>query len=169
METSVILNYLLGGGLVAAVIGIVTLKATIRKATADAERAAAEAEQVRIENAEQATRVLINNIIEPLKKELHETREELRETKKELGSTKREMARFRKAFGDANNCKHSDDCPVLHRLRDQPKGDHLDSEFGGHARGQPLGIKVGKSGNGSAVGSALSDTARQSSPTTSDC
>ena len=163
MDLSEFLNYLLGGGLLAALIGILTWKATIRKATADAERAAAEAERVRIENAEQATRVLINNIIEPLKKELHETREELRETKKELGSTKREMARFRKAFGDANNCKHSDDCPVLHRLLDQPKSDGLDGEFGGGARGQPsLRTKDGKRGDDSAIGSSLVDPDGQS-------
>lgn len=50
--------------------------------------------QSRIGNTEQATRILIENIVEPLKKELSETREDLREAKKELGSTKREMARF---------------------------------------------------------------------------
>ena len=122
MEFSEILNYILGGGLLAAVVGIVTLKATLRKANADAEKAIAEAETVRIDNAEHATRILIENIVEPLRKELHETREELRETKKEFGATKREMARLRKAIADANSCKHSDDCPVLYRLRDLTKG-----------------------------------------------
>ena len=124
MDYSVILNYVLGGGLVAAVISIVTLKATIRKAEADAEKAKAEAETVRIDNAEHATRILMENIVQPLKKELNETREVLQETrqeleatKKELGSTKREIARFRKAFESANSCKHSDNCPVLYKLR----------------------------------------------------
>ena len=74
MEFSEILNYILGGGLLAAVVGIVTLKATLRKANADAEKAIAEAETVRIDNAEHATRILIENIVEPLRKELHETR-----------------------------------------------------------------------------------------------
>lgn len=129
MDFSVILNWILGGGLITAIIGIITLKATVREANAkadeakaNAEKAMAEAETVRIDNAEHATRILIEDIVEPLRKELHETREELRETKKEFGSTKREMARLRKAIGDANSCKHADDCPVLFRLRYLPKG-----------------------------------------------
>ena len=81
MELSEILNLVLGGGLLAAVIGLLTLKATVRKANAEAEKARAEAETVRIDNTEQATRILIDNIVEPLKKELNETREELRATK----------------------------------------------------------------------------------------
>ncbi len=105
MEFSEMLNWILGGGLLAAVVGLLTLKATVRKANAEAEKAKAEAETVRIGNTEQATRILIENIVEPLKKELSETREDLREAKKELGSTKREMARFRKAIETANSCK----------------------------------------------------------------
>ena len=124
MDFSVILNYVLGGGLLAAMVGIVTLKATIRKAEAEADKAKAEAETLRIDNAEHATRILMENIVQPLKKELNETREllqetrqELEATKKELGSTKREIARFRKAYESANSCKHSDNCPVLYKLR----------------------------------------------------
>ena len=131
MDFSEILNYILGGGLLAAVVGIVTLKATLRKANADAERAIAEAESVRIDNAEHATRILIENIVEPLKIELNATR-------KEFYSTKREMARLRKAIDDANRCKHSDSCPVLFKLRDLPKGEHPDGHDGSPGiRGQP--------------------------------
>ena len=144
MEFSEILNYILGGGVLALLIGVLTLKATVREANAkaeqakaEAERAKAEAESVRIDNAEHATRILIENIVEPLKKELHETREELRETKKEFGATKREMARLRKAFGDANSCKHSDDCPVLFGMRDLPKDrGHETNGFSTDHRGQ---------------------------------
>lgn len=135
MELSEILNLVLGGGLLAAVIGLLTLKATVRKANAEAEKARAEAETVRIDNTEQATRILIDNIVEPLKKELNETREELRATKKEFGSTKREMARLRKAIGDAGNCKHSDACPVLFRLREHPKDSEGDLPDGGESDG----------------------------------
>lgn len=138
MEFSEALNYILGGGLLAAIVGILTLKATLRKANADAERAIAEAETVRIDNAEHATRILIENIVEPLKHELNETRKELAATKKELGSTNREMARLRKAFDDANRCNHSDDCPVLYRLCVLPKGEQPDGGTGGGGiRGQP--------------------------------
>lgn len=131
MEFSEALNYILGGGLLAAIVGIVTLKATLRKANADAERAIAEAETVRIDNAERATRVLIENIVEPLKKALNDTR-------KEFESTKREMARLRKAIDAANRCKHSDDCPVLLKLCVLPKGEQSDGGTGSTGiRGQP--------------------------------
>lgn len=163
MEFSEILNYILGGGLLAAVVGIVTLKATLRKANADAEKAIAEAETVRIDNAEHATRILIENIVEPLKKELHETREELRETKKEFGATKREMARLRKAIADANSCKHSDDCPVLYRLRDLTKGELPGCiEHGPGIRGQPtIRSKEDRDGDGTTITGETGDTDRQ--------
>jgi hypothetical protein len=163
MEFSEILNYILGGGLLAAVVGIVTLKATLRKANADAEKAIAEAETVRIDNAEHATRILIENIVEPLRKELHETREELRETKKEFGATKREMARLRKAIADANSCKHSDDCPVLYRLRDLTKGELPGCiEHGPGIRGQPtIRSKEDRDGDGTTITGETGDTDRQ--------
>ena len=163
MDFSEILNYILGGGLLAAVVGIVTLKATLRKANADAEKAIAEAETVRIDNAEHATRILIENIVEPLRKELHETREELRETKKEFGATKREMARLRKAIADANSCKHSDDCPVLYRLRDLTKGELPGCiEHGPGIRGQPtIRSKEDRDGDGTTITGETGDTDRQ--------
>ena len=163
MEFSEILNYILGGGLLAAVVGIVTLKATLRKANADAEKAIAEAETVRIDNAEHATRILIENIVEPLRKELHETREELRETKKEFGATKREMARLRKAIADANSCMHSDDCPVLYRLRDLTKGELPGCiEHGPGIRGQPtIRSKEDRDGDGTTITGETGDTDRQ--------
>ena len=78
MELSGIDNLVLGGGLVATIAAIITLKSTVRKAKAEAEKATAEAETVRIDNTEKATRVLIENIVNPLKEELNETRKVLR-------------------------------------------------------------------------------------------
>lgn len=118
---SEILNILLGGGLLATVVGVVTMKSTVRKANADAERAKADAESVRITNTENATRILVENIVKPLKEELNATREDLQATKKEMASTKREMARLRKAVESATGCPHSDGCPVLRKLRDKPE------------------------------------------------
>lgn len=123
MDVPVILNYVLGGGLLATLAGLLTLKASVKRALADADKAHAEAETVHITNTEQATRILIQNIVEPLRKELHETR-------RDLNATKREMARLRKAIGDANRCDYRDDCPVLHRLR-REKGDGGDLDFVG--------------------------------------
>lgn len=114
MELSEILNVVLGGSLVGAIISIVTIRSALKKARAEAEKALAEADTVKITNTEQATRILIQNIVEPLKEELNETR-------KDLNATKREMARLRKAIDDANSCKYSADCPVLQRMRVTPK------------------------------------------------
>ena len=129
MELSEIINLVLGGGLVATIAAIITLKSTVRKAKAEAEKATAEAETVRIDNTEKATRVLIENIVNPLKEELNETR-------KDLNATKREMARLRKAIDDANSCRYSDNCPVLGRMRlEQKKRDAGDNH---EPRGEPL-------------------------------
>ena len=94
-------------------------------------KAEADAETVRMDNAEHATRILVENIVKPLKEELNETR-------RYLEASKREMARLRKAIDSANSCKHHDDCPVLVGLRDKPKSDRC---HGGKReasiRGQP--------------------------------
>ena len=108
MNISEVLNVLLGGGLVATIVAICTLRATIRKAKAESMKAEA--------NAEHATRILVENIVKPLKEELNETR-------RYLEASKREMARLRKAIDTANSCKHHDDCPVLVGLRDKPKSE----------------------------------------------
>lgn len=114
MDFSAVMNLVLGGGLVATIIAIITLKSTVREARAKAEKATAEAETVRIDNTEHATRILIENIVEPLKEELNENR-------KALQATRREMARLRKAIDTANSCRHHDDCPVLYGMREYSK------------------------------------------------
>lgn len=116
MELSEILNVLLGSGLMATLVGLLSLRSALKKAVAEAEKSLAEADGVKITNTDQATRILIDNIVEPLKQELYETR-------KELSSFKREVARFRKAVNSANSCRYSDECPVLERMRDAPKED----------------------------------------------
>lgn len=114
MNLSEIINILLGGGLLSAVVAIVTLRSTARKAKAEAAKAEADAETVRVDNAEHATRILVENIVKPLKEELDATR-------KALEANKREMARLRKSIDTANSCKHRDDCPVLYGLRKWPE------------------------------------------------
>lgn len=154
MELSEILNFALGGSLLATVIGIVTLRATVRKANAEAEKAKADAETVRIDNAEHATRILVDNIVEPLKDELNATR-------KDLQATKREMARLRKAIDTANSCKHHDDCPVLRGVRDHPKDSAGNGTDGNDA--EPGGQREERSppdtdGNGAEIGGESEDT-----------
>ena len=116
MDWSEILNILLGGGLLATAAGIATLRATVKRANAEAAQAQAQAESVRITNSESATRVLVENIVKPLKNELNATREELQATKREMASTKRTIERLARAVECANRCRYSLDCPVVREL-----------------------------------------------------
>ena len=77
MELSEILNVVLGGSLVGALISIVTIRSALKKARAEAEKALAEADTVKITNTDQATRILVENIVKPLTEELNETRKEI--------------------------------------------------------------------------------------------
>ena len=153
MELSEILNFVLGGSLLATVIGIVTLKATVRKANAEAEKAKADAETVRIDNAEHATRILVDNIVEPLKDELNGTR-------KDLQATKREMARLRKAIDRANSCRHHDDCPVLNGMHEHAESAGNDPDGNGaDDGGQPeQRSPPDTDGGGAEVGGEAGDT-----------
>ena len=132
MELSEILNVVLGGSLVGALISIVTIRSALKKARAEAEKALAEADTVKITNTDQATRILVENIVKPLTEELNETR-------KEIGSVKREVARLRKAIDGANSCRYNADCPVLERMRVTSK-ERDDSQpravVGNHPHGQ---------------------------------
>ena len=139
---SELLNVLLGGGLVATIAGIGTLRSKVRQAGAEAEKAKAEAESLRFDNAEHATRILMENIVTPLK-------DEFNETKKELARNTREMARLRKAIDGANSCAYRATCPVLNRLREHPKDGCGSREADGGADdcdGQPGGAECGSVG-----------------------
>lgn len=134
MDTSVLLNWIFGGGLLAALTALLTLGPTVRKAKAEAEKAKADAETVHIDNAEHATRILIDNIVEPLKKE--------------LSATRREMARLRKAIDGANDCQHRADCPVLYELRELPKTDTEPDVGGSRVRRGQRKVRAAGPGDG---------------------
>lgn len=153
MEFSVILNWILGGGLITAIISIITLKATVKEANAKAEKAMAEAQALRIDNVEHATRILMENIVKPLT-------EQLNATIKSLQSMQREVARLRKALSVANSCKHSDDCPVLYKLRDLAKdgGCETGDLFAGHRGQHCIRSNTENSGSGTHVGGEDGDS-----------
>ena len=153
MEFSVILNWILGGGLITAIISIITLRATVQEANAKAEKAMAEAEALRIDNVEHATRILMENIVKPLT-------EQLNATIKSLQSVQREVARLRKALSVANSCKHSDDCPVLYKLRDLAKdgGCETGDLFAGHRGQHCIRSNTENSGSGTHVGGEDGDS-----------
>lgn len=114
MALSELLNWIFGTGLVGTLLGILSLRSELKKAVAEAKKAEAEADTVKITNTEQATRILLQNIVEPLREELNATREDLNKTKKE-------MARFRRALESIPLCPYHNGCPVLGEL--QKSGD----------------------------------------------
>ena len=164
MELSEILNVVLGGSLVGALISIVTIRSALKKARAEAEKALAEADTVKITNTEQATRILVDNIVKPLTEELNETR-------KEISSIKREVARLRKAIDGANSCRYNADCPVLERMRITQKdndglklgsviGDYPDGQRGPTSKGRHKRVRGEKdqATGGTDVGGEPDDT-----------
>ena len=110
---SVVLNALLGGGLI---VTLVTLKSARAKG-------AAEAQKLQLDNVEQATDILIKNIVEPLKKEIYAIR--------------REVYRLRKALEMANGCDMRDSCPVLDEMRKQAAIDYRNGEGENRIRDSP--------------------------------
>ena len=146
MEWSEILNVIFGTGLVATIVGLLSIRSELKKARAEAEKAMAEADTVKITNTENATRILIENIVEPLKEELNETR-------KELNPIKRELARLRKAVEAIQLCPYRGECPVLAELQDgaddapsRKDGQHQDHIVGGNRK--PKHHRAGPSGHG---------------------
>ena len=111
MDWSIILNVVFGTGLVATIVGLFSIRSELKKARAEAEKAMAEADTVKITNTEQATRILIDNIVKPLT-------EKLDETHRELQGNKRELAKLRKAVEAIQLCPYRGECPVLDELQD---------------------------------------------------
>jgi hypothetical protein len=150
MDFNELLNLVLGGGLATALTALITIRPTVRKANVTAET-------VRIDNVDKATRILIENIVEPLKEELNATR-------KDLQANKREMARLRKAIDTANSCRHHDDCPVLGGLRKQQEehdgGEDTDGSGKRRQRGRKSAGGTGDGGDTGECGEA-DDTAGQ--------
>lgn len=141
MELSEILNIVFGTGLVATVVGLLSIGSELRKARAEARRAEADADTVKITNTEQATRILIENIVEPL-------REELDATRKELNSVKREVARFRKAVEAIPLCPYHGECPVLGELQIGEECDGRGLFVNRQSRASPQSGRKGKQPDG---------------------
>lgn len=93
-----VLSAVLGGLLVK----LVTLNQARQKAVA-------EVQDLRLDNTEHATKILMDNVVVPLQKELK--------------STRRCISRLNRAIEAANRCEYSDDCPVRHELQNSQGGD----------------------------------------------
>ena len=106
--TEMIVNSLLGGGAVSLVFNLLTMRWRVRKEREESWHEA-------LVNVESATDILLENIVEPLKSELNDT-------KREMADTKVALQRLRRAINMAHQCRYSPDCPVLQRMWDHAPG-----------------------------------------------
>lgn len=110
-----ILNYLLGGcGLISVVISVVTLRASRRKAEAEADGAVADTEQKNMSLAKDYVEEFQANIRDPLLKEVKGLR--------------RDVKNLKNAINRVNECPHKEECPVRSELQKQQENEENQTE-----------------------------------------
>lgn len=108
---SIILNFVLGGGLIAAITAIATLRSSVKEAEAKAEQALAEAKRMRAEahgteliNEEKTLQIFKQYIYEPIQKEAINLR--------------RSVNRLNRAIDKIAECPTAATCPVRIKLQE---------------------------------------------------
>lgn len=81
----------------------------IRQLHAEVDKIKSDVKSSELDNVRKASGILMDQIVEPLKKEMTRLRYEVN--------------RFRKALDEYVRCPHADACPVHHKLRELEKGD----------------------------------------------
>lgn len=122
---------LLGGSLV---VTLLTLRATRRKATAEAASVERDNRSKDMDLSERYVNAFNKNIVEPLK-------EEMELLKRQVSELRGEVKELKDAVQKANTCPHADECPVLHRLQ-KHQGNHaraVRGNGGSRIRGDPDG------------------------------
>ncbi len=76
---------------------------------AEVDKLKSEVKSNELENVRKASEILMEQIVEPLKKEMTRLRNEVN--------------RFRKALEEYSRCPHADECPVQFKLRELEKSD----------------------------------------------
>lgn len=92
----------------ALITTIVMLKPTKQKAEEDIHQTQATTRGTIIENDEKSTKLLMEYIVEPLKKE--------------ITALRREISALRRAVQKANSCRYHDDCPVIQDIQSRAEG-----------------------------------------------
>lgn len=82
----------------------------IRHLHAEVDKLKSDVKSSELDNVRKASGILMEQIVEPLKKEMTRLRNEVN--------------RFRKALDEYARCPHADGCPVMYKLRELEKGDN---------------------------------------------
>lgn len=85
----------------------------IRQLHAEVDKIKSDVKSNELENVRKASGILMEQIVDPLKKEMTRLRNEVN--------------RFRKALDEYARCPHADECPVLFKLRELEKSDDNNS------------------------------------------
>lgn len=120
----IVIEALLTGGLI---VTLVTLRATRRKAMAEAAGVERDNQSKDMNLGKQYVAAFTENIVEPLK-------EELAALKQEVSDLKEEVKELKDAVQKANTCPHADECPVLHRLQKHQERHARGVQHGGGTR-----------------------------------
>ena len=83
--------------------GVVGFLGGRRKKAAEEKKAEAEARSAEIDNEEKAAKIMMDYVVEPLKKE--------------MTAMRREVAKLRRAVEKIKECQYSDSCPVREELK----------------------------------------------------
>lgn len=117
---SLILNFVLSGGLIAAVTAIATLRSSVREAEAKAEQALAEAKRMHAEatgtelvNEEKTLQIFKQYIYEPIQKE--------------AVSLRRSVNRLNRAIDKIAECPTAATCPVRLKLQEPENNAEADN------------------------------------------
>lgn len=96
---SIALNFLFTGG---GLMLLINFRSVRKKAKEDAK-------EKELENEKKAAEIVMDFIVEPLKKEINALRKDVR--------------RLQKAIDEINHCPHLSNCPVRHSLQDNQDGE----------------------------------------------
>ncbi|MCM1035528.1 MAG: hypothetical protein NC038_05470 [Paludibacter sp.] len=109
---SLVLNILFVSG---GIVTLCTLKATRHQAEAEANNTEAKAEGTQLENDEKASKIILQYVVDPLKKEISYLRKDVRA--------------LNRAIGKIGECPHADECPVLRELQKHEEHDDDNRPF----------------------------------------
>lgn len=107
---SLLINVVLGGGLI---VTLVTIKSTKKKADTESKQAEMELGKMYVEE-------FTKNIVLPLKEEFNE---KVKQLNKDIDALTKELARFRKAINKTKDCPGVANCPALNELQKSSKDD----------------------------------------------
>jgi hypothetical protein len=89
--------------IVSAVTAVIGWMGGKRAKVASDKKAEAEAKGAEIDNEEKAAKIMMDYVVEPLKKE--------------MTAMRREVAKLRRAVEKIKDCQYSDNCPVREELK----------------------------------------------------